>query len=187
MRNFEERMAEINRRSEQILARRKKQRSRFLAVCVPLSLCLLLSCGYFMRSGLGDKSTGAVNGSPELTQDGQNFNASLTQIVQKIQVSGPGITKTVTDKTQITEITALLTADYGELTMGGLGETSEELTDNNANQSLEQHTIVLHLQSGTKVTYTLSGSKLTDLAAEQVSYLSKPQLQALKELLGISR
>lgn len=43
MRNLDERMAEIGRRSKAVFAKRKQQRKQILSFCIPLELCLLVA------------------------------------------------------------------------------------------------------------------------------------------------
>jgi len=43
MRNLDERMAEIDRRSKAVFAKRKQRRKQILSVCIPLELCLIVA------------------------------------------------------------------------------------------------------------------------------------------------
>ena len=61
MRNFEERKAEVFRRSENRIKERKRNRNRILALCVPLCLILTVMSVTMLPSmlSIGDKNSAA--------------------------------------------------------------------------------------------------------------------------------
>lgn len=56
MRNHEERMAEIRRRSDALIQERKKRRKTILTLCVPLALCLVIMGVWLLPKGTATES-----------------------------------------------------------------------------------------------------------------------------------
>ena len=187
MRNFDERIAEINRRSEEILKRRRQQRKLVLSVCIPL--VLLIAVASVTLPGQYENKAGAP------AADG---DTSLYSSVQSVRVTGSQVDVTNTDPQEIREICGVLYGipeaepesnqsvsedNYGAtLTPTGAPEEALGLTAG----TIEAYTISLVNEQGADVSFSLSGATLVNDATKRKVVLSKYQLDRLKDLLGIS-
>lgn len=101
MRNLDERMGEIARRSEEILARRKKRRIRVLSLCVPAVLCACICAAVFLPNAQ-QRNAGAA---PECI--GAKQGDAITCV--EAQISGANAySRLVTDASEAGAICAVL-------------------------------------------------------------------------------
>jgi hypothetical protein len=85
MRSFEERIAEINRRSDKIIKERKKRRQRILTACIPVVLGTTLLIALFPGgSGAGDtlNSTRAVAKVIVVGDDYYRYHSSKKNVME---------------------------------------------------------------------------------------------------------
>ena len=188
MRDFNERIAEINRRSEEILKKRRQNRKLVLTVCIPLVL-LVAVASVTLPGQFANKA-----GAPA-AEDG---DTGLYSSVQSVRVTGSQIDVTNTDPQEILEICGVL---YGipEAEPEGKESVSEDKYGTNHTPTgapeetlgltagtVEAYTISLVNELGADVSFSLSGHTLVNDATKRKVVLSKYQLDRLKDLLGIS-
>ena len=200
MRNFEERKAEVFRRSEKRIKERKQRRNHILMTCIPLVLCITLFSALFLSGMLPGETRdpgvadGAVGGLTE------NKSESLTCAYTRIDVVGNGISLSYTKASDMLSISNLLAAyviDEPESNTS-VGETTRG--DDSKNESAEGsyigttgassatgtgYVITLTLHEGGTVAYRLTGNSLIDVAENKTYKLTQVQLKELNELLGI--
>lgn len=197
MRNLEQRIAEIDRRSKKILKERKRRGKRILMACIPLVLCIglcILPAMMTDNSATGDPgANGAVTGDrPE----------SFACSVAKIEVSGIGVSRVYTEPSEVLLISnrlyayAVQSPESGgsgtEVPDGGVSESGREETYGGdglfgsvAGTAELAYTITLTLHDGRTTEYHLAGNTLEDRNTKQTYTLAQTGLIELKDLLGI--
>ncbi len=187
MRSFEERLAEIQRRSEAILKERKQKRRRALLVCVPLLLCISL---WGVHSLNGNSATEAeyVPFDEEVSLE-ETVPASFTECalenelshVQRVCVSAEDWELCHEGQKEIRSITELLT----ELCSVDDSEWVSATTALSGMEGSKSYSIVLYTQEGQAVIYRLEQRLLINEDKERCVLLTKKQETELKNLLGI--
>jgi hypothetical protein len=183
LRSFEQRIAEINRRSEGIIKRRKRIRRCILACCVPLVLCIGLWAAIprcnapfdSAHSADGTKNENlseSMGTTPYIEVSAQSdyclYDAlTVNKILTILNTSGVK-TEAKPDQTQYTQYAA------GQITVGANGTEVQEMR------------IVVKGSDGTRTVYTLMGARLTNEETQDVSYIPSEDLRELHELLGLT-
>ena len=190
MRSFEQRIEEINRRSEKILKERKKRRKYILAACIPLVLCLTLAIAWLQQT-------------PSPTEP----EATL-----RVYVSGDGFRRTYKEEALVKEIYNLITslesqkvfpqeAPTEPILNDDAGSAAPEPEDPKGNASSPtygapmdsvpmdrvpvQYRIKLTLEDGSKMEYVLCDNTLENLTTGETTVLNTEEVKALKALLEI--
>jgi hypothetical protein len=165
MRNIDERMAEIARRSEKRIQARKKRRNRLIAVCIPMILCVGLFVAAAtvqpqrkMSNGIEGENGQVTENEKVLVQKGTEQCAVLTDIAQMDAV--------------YKEINALLSGWSEE-------NVSPESTKG------ESYTITFFRTNGAQIVFTLDGTSLRNVTAGRQQILTEQQLANLKQMLGL--
>ena len=191
MRNFEERKAEIFRRSENRIKERKRNRSCVLMVCIPL--CLLITvCSVAFLPEIGNKGMNNAAGENAPMYTGKN-------IVCAVQIESVSAD---TKHQYYDQQHYLLAEDMGQLyysmestLQGERGneqhKQQDELTDENTEMKedlilgggglLPCYKITFTMEDGTKVCYTLDGDTLTKGFGDQSITLTQDQCTQLLE------
>lgn len=197
MKPMEERLAEIHRRSEVLIQKRKKRRAALMA-CVPLVLCLSL-CGALLlpyrqsgpASGSGDnQSPGGIR--QELHNETQG-TVGVTSPVLRVRVEGHGFSMTHTEQPRVTEITKLLetfTAKKEPLeSASGFLPNTEYAAGVDSEGRLETdrafYFFVETEQDAQE--YCLWGTMLRNIQSGKTYHLEEEELFGLKDALGIPR
>ncbi len=183
MRTFEQRIAEINSRSEGIIKRRKRIRRCVLGCCVPLVLCIGL-WAVIPRSSIPFDGVYSAEGtknenSPESMEMTLYIEVSAERdyclydavTINKILtiLNTSGVKSEVThDQTQYTQYAG------GQITVGADGNEAQELR------------IVVNGADGTRIVYTLMGAWLTNEETQEICYIPSEDLSELHRLLGLT-
>ena len=195
MRNFEERKAEVFRRSEKRIKERKQRRNHILMACIPLVLCITL-LGAFLFPGATPEDpsfNGAAGGG--LTEE--KFE-SLSCPIAKITVKGGNFSQTYKEVEDLLLISDQLysygsrgsetngTTDDGIASEGeDRKENADDVSGSVADSANIAYTITLITHEGVKTEYQLVGKTLKNLTTKQTYNLSQTQVNELYELLGI--
>ena len=200
MRNFEERKAEVFRRSDKRIKERKQRRNHILMACIPLVLCITLFSAFFLPGMLpGDTkdpgvADGAVGGLTE------NKSESLACAYTKIDVIGNGISLSYTKASDVLSISNQLASYMVSEPENSTSIDEHPRGDDFKNESAEDsyigttgatsaagegYVITLTLHEGGTIAYRLSGNSLLDIAENKTYKLTQAQLKELNELLGI--
>ena len=193
MRNFEQRLGEIQRRGEE-LKRKRSIRNKILAACIPLVLCVGL-CAAF----LPDFKTAPAAGENRNPAGGvqEQYSETLAvpgaaPLVQQIRVEGQYWSATHTEPEKMTKITDLM-RDLTGRKQNLPGETvitnPAHASDDSDYGKIENrgemgYVISVVTSEGTKQYYLL-GSMLKDVQADVYYNLEEKDLFALKDALGI--
>ena len=198
MRNFEERKAEVFRRSEKRIKERKARRNHILIACIPLVLCLTIF-GTFLFPGITpeDPKNPISNESATggLTEDRCE---SLTCPIAKITVNGSSFSKSYTNVSEILLISDQLYScgTRGPETSGNTNhvvapegedrkENADDVSGSIADSANTGYTITLTMREGEKTEYYLAGNTLKNITTKQTYKLTQTRVNELHELLGI--
>ncbi len=194
MRNLEERMAEIDRRSK-IIEERRRRRGYILSACIPVVLCLGIGATFALLPGGASNEGAVIEG--ELNNRVESVETSITQI----RVTGNGELRTHTDPTLVSRIWKCLDAvdtvfiQSGSTDVSLRGETEDDLIgDPDSEGSVSDwitdsadvgYTITLTMQDGETEELHLVENILVNRTTQKVYLLKKQELAALQEALGI--
>ena len=195
MRNFEERKAEVFRRSDKRIKERKQRRNHFIMTCLPLVLCITILGAFLFPGGTPEdpRLNGAAGGG--LTEE--KFE-SLSCPIAKITITGGNFSQTYREVEDLLLISDQLYS-YGSRgnetngttddSIASEGEDRKENADdiygNITDHSNVAYTITLVTHEGVKTEYRLAGKTLENLTTKQTYHLSQTQVNELYELLGI--
>ena len=195
MRNFEERKAEVFRRSEKRIKERKARRNHILMACIPLVLCITL-LGAFLFPGATPEDP-SFNGSAGGGLTEEKFE-SLSCPIAKITVTGGNFSQTYKEVEDLLLISDQLysygsrgsetngTTDDGIASEGeDRKENADDVSGSVADSANIAYTITLITHEGVKTEYQLVGKTLKNLTTKQTYNLSQTQVNELYELLGI--
>lgn len=143
MRELHECQAEVFRRSEKRIKKRKQRRKHILLACIPLVLCIALFAAFFPQdTKTAAPEEPAVNKAP---MDGPagNWDESSSLSVLRIDVSGLDFSKTYTDTADVMLISDQLCSycqsvpeTYEEPTEGVLDGEYKENADTDDQESI---------------------------------------------------
>ena len=189
MRNFEERKAEVFRRSEKRIKERKQRRNHMLMACIPLVLCLTIF-GAFLFPQMDD-----FKQAPESSNE--QFSGAMGKdevgglFAGSVEVSGNGVSSYFTSAENVQGIMRLIngivavpeTNDGDDLR----DYITDESTSTDANENYQEncYKIVVHRSDGTSTEYLLVGSRLIDQNTQQEFPVSEDTMKDLKDALGI--
>lgn len=189
MRNFEQRMEEIQRRSEKIIKQRKKRRLCIAAACVPAVLCVALFIPQLLSGDVmePDYHNGAVMES----------YTEMSQTAAYVEVSGNGMKKTLTELETVNQILQLMHPAMPETNVLEQPEIRDEtenvykefLMDDSkdfSTSSAVSYSITLYQPDGETVSYSLVGNQL-ECDSGEVRILTSQELQELQMLLEITQ
>ena len=197
MRNFEERKAEVFRRSEKRIKERKQRRNHILMACIPLVLCITL-LGAFLFPGATPEDP-RFNGSAGGGLTEEKFE-SLSCPIAKITVTGANFSQTYKEVEDLLLISDQLysygsrgsetngTTDDGIASEGeDRKENADDVSGSVADSANIAYSITLITHEGVKTEYRLAGKTLENLTTKQTYHLSQTQVNELYELLGIPK
>lgn len=191
MRNFEERMEEIQRRSEKIIKQRKKRRLCIAAACVPAVLCAAFLLHRMLPGDAmePDFYNGAVMES----------YTDMSQSAAYVEVSGSGMRKNLTESETVNQIIQLMSPAIPETNVLEDSESfdlleaetvyKEDLMDDSKDYSTSSavvYTITVCQPDGETVSYSLVGNQL-ECDSGEVRILTSQELQELQMLLEITQ
>ena len=211
MRNFEERKAEIFRRSENRIKERKRNRNRILALCVPLCLCIVIMSVIYLPDIMvpSDKSnstedinttapscgtSGCVYTSLDITcnsslldyEKKETDTVNIKNIYNIIQsaFADEADKETVDTQDKFPETQKGEDANGGN-TNGENHSSSQpsEITTQNSSKGL-LYTITFKSNDGMQTIYTLDGNLLVNESTKQEVTLSDSQMSELQKALG---
>ena len=184
MRSFDERRAEIFRRSAEI-RRRSRNRRRLAAFCVPLLLCLAV----YAATALPHERP-AVAPMPESGSPPASSEVSAAYVAAELRRLGEGAEspQTIEDPETLAQLCRALKAlddEQPETT-----EPADDLLDGSLSKEetdrADGYVITLTAPDGEKIVYTLVGHQLTG-ASQRVYLLTDAQLAEWRQLLGLNQ
>ena len=192
MRNFEERLGEIRRRGEE-MKRKRKNRQRMLAACIPLILCVGL-CGLFLPDWKATPVSGENLNPSGVVGDPSSETQRVTAEdfpVQQIRVEGCGLQITHTEDRALRQIDDLLgelmrrQEDPSTSPVNPVSGSDDPAVGGKEGDSDDMGFVVtVETRDGVQQYYLL-GSTLKNLQSGCSRHLEEKDLFALKGALGI--
>ena len=205
MRNFEERKAEIFRRSEKRIRERKRNLHAVLALCIPL--CLILAA--LSVTLLPSMDLVSHDGAENVQEDGVKDemaamdDADATVLVHSfvsVEVKGTGLNSEYHSVIESApEVTGVFEQIYsililheshndivGEFNESEDGFGSEGLKDQGANSKASGYTVTMITAKGIKRTFILTENKLYDAKTNMEIDLTDGQTEDLRWALGLT-
>lgn len=196
MRNFEERKAEVFRRSENRIKERKRNSNRILALCIPLCLVSTIWSVAVLPSMLLTKDTGAeqemeFNGSGN---DADGAEGKLVYLSVEVKGNDSEFYSEITHASGVTDVyenvfLAFETQDTGNNMFGVIQEgTSDDESKESASNSKDSHsyTITLNAADGSNRIYLLDNNILKDVTFNRTTILTDEQLAKFRLSLGLT-
>lgn len=176
MRNLYDCKAEIFRRSEQRIQKRRQNRRRILACCVPAVLCITVCAAMFLPVKKdGSEHFDGLTGGISL----ESYVCSYVEVTIQQGANAP---QRITDKAAVTRIfEAVFQPDWAVH-----AETGTE--PEKASGSLippAEYIITFMTEDGSKTVYTLDENILFSIKENSRILLSDAQVSQLKAALGI--
>lgn len=202
MRTFDERKAEILRRSEARIAERRQNRRRLLLCALPLVACVALTAT-FLPAGIGAEiwveldssaapsSTTAAESYADATTPEQNVVSDSTDLSAAdplVELTLPDSGEPIrryTDPNRVGEISDALRAilaGEGELSTYEENQRVEDLV-----VKAERYTITLVDGEGNRSGYLLMGDTLLEEATGRVFPMEEADRTALRAALGLAK
>ena len=188
MRNFEERIAEIYRRSEKILQQRRKRRKHILMVCIPLVLCMTVLGALSMPSMMPKGDAAPEN----MVADASGI---YTAYVVKVDIIGENRTLTYTDVQDVLNISDYLhehtlepptSAQPGNNDTYDREDSSQTILEDGFTGSCTSVTITLTMEDGSQIRYFLDENGLINAQTGHSYFLTEDEISKLKDRLGLS-
>lgn len=182
MRSFEQRKAEIFRRSENRIKKRKKNRNRIIAGIIPLFFCVvILSVIYlpdkiFIENNLSGKTDIADNFADDAV-------FSYISVEVKTDTASSKNYSKEKDVTKVESIYNLIQASF-ESDSKQDQEVTSYVQATDTTKSFP-YTIIFSAADGKTATYTLDGNKIIDETSQKQATLTDEQLLKLQKSLGL--
>ena len=180
MRNFEERKAEILRRSEERIKERRKSRRRILACCVPLCLCIAILTAIYVPK---KKEKSGNTNNYGYSQPAEEFPYTSLELV--------GNDTELNNTADIKDIYKIINSAF-ESDGASSAQNDGKGVVNGSNKSKSQrdtydtnalYTFKFSSSDGKQAVYTLSGNTLTDETTKNAAAISDEQLEKLYEII----
>ena len=199
MRNFEERKAEVFRRSEKRIKERKRNRKCILTLCLPLCLALAVWSVTILSSMLPTNNKNSMaDGSPEAVGGVSGNSAEFISVSVSGGGNAPQSTVLVEDVNIVAQIyysidsAFVYAGEEDDNHSAGNGMTEEKVEDYGDNFSQSEstnlasgYTITFTTGNGTQLVYTLNGNVLTDNATNKRVTLTDTQRSQMLDRLGL--
>lgn len=198
MRNFEERKAEVFRRSENRIKERKRNRNRILAMCIPICLVITVWSIMILPAMMpANKSNSAGEGMDIMGGvDGTEVAFVRVEVMSTGTATQSAILKDDADKVaQIyrTVQSSFVNSSGGNKESGNDKAEDDALTEENKDYSQSGTTnlsfgfrIIFTTENGVQTIYSLSGDKLINETTKQETILTEDQRFNLLNMLGLT-
>ena len=198
MRNFEERKAEVFRRSENRIKERKRNRNRILAFCVPLCLIVTVWSIMILPAMMpASKSNNSAGEGMDIMGSVDGTDAAFVRV--EIMSIGTATQSTIQkdDATEVAQIYSTLQSSFVNSGGGNKESVNEEAEDDalteNKDYSQSGTTnlssgfrIIFTTENGAQTIYSLSGDKLINETTKQETILTEDQRSNLMNMLGLT-
>lgn len=199
MRNFEERKAEVFRRSENRIKERKRNRNRILAFCIPL--CLIVTVWSIMiLPAMMPASKSDNNAGEGMDIMGSVDGTAAAYVRVEVMSTGTATQSAILkdDADEVAQIYYTVQSSFVNSGGGNKESAKEEaeddaLTDENKDYSQSGTTnlssgfrIIFSTENGAQTIYSLSGDKLINETTKQETILAEDQRSNLLNMLGLT-
>lgn len=201
MKQMQEYTAEVFRRSEERIKKRKQTRKRILLCVTPVALCAILFTTGFLpelrhKNAPSNAQPEAIIGNSDGVTGGSadknNGDLSRSLYVQ-VQIQSPAGSKTITEKQTVDTMHAAIVS--ATITPPESGAGNSVPSDDNFSpgdmgtdpqySATQKITITFTTKQGDQAVYTLSGSTLTEAASGNTVQLTDSQRKVLMDTLQL--
>ena len=192
MRSFEERKAEVFRRSENRIKERRKARNRALAVCIPLCLIITVWSVTVLPAMLpvNNKNSGLAAERAENTSDATYYSKNEYVRIETRNSTAEDQTAILkNDPEEIAETYRLVQSmlNYSEKNDNHRTEDHEQQTaGGNANKAASAYKITFTATDGDQTCYMLNDHVLIDIGTNKETVLTEEQYVQLLQALGVA-
>ena len=190
MRNFEERKAEVFRRSEKRIKERKQRRNHILMTCIPLVLCLTIF-GAFLFPQLDDLKQAPESNNEHYFSGAMGTEADGGLFAGSVEVSGNGVSSYYTSVENVQGIMRLINGIVAVPETDDADKDENFVVEDSTSTELKGdhkengYRILVKRSDGSSAEYLLVGSMLIDQATQNEFYMSEETSKELKDALGI--
>ena len=199
MRNFEERKAEVFRRSENRIKERKRNRNRILALCIPLCLIVTVWSIMILPAMMpASKSNNSAGEGMDIMGSVDGTDAAFVRVEVMSTSTATQSTILKDDVDEVAQIYYIVQSSFVN-SGGGNKESANDkaeddaLTEENKDYSQSGTTnlssgfrIIFTAENGTQTIYSLSGDKLINETTKQETILTVDQRSNLLDRLGLT-
>mgnify|MGYP006982386884 FL=1 len=193
MRSFEERKAEVFRRSENRIKERRKARSRALAVCIPLCLIITVWSVTVLPAMLpvNNKNSGAAAERAENTSDATYYSKNeYVRIETKNSTAEDQTAIIKNDPEEIAEAYRLVQSMLNGNEKNDIHRTEDheqqQTAGGNANKAASAYKITFTATDGDQTCYMLNDHVLIDIGTNKETVLTEEQYVQLLQALGVA-
>lgn len=198
MRNFEERKAEVFRRSENRIKERKRNRNRILAFCIPLCLIVTVWSIMILPAMMpASKSNNSAGEGMDIMGSVDGTDAAFVRV--EIMSIGTATQSTIRkdDATEVAQIYSTLQSSFVNSGGGNKESVNEEAEDDTLTENKDYSQsgttnlssgfrIIFTTENGAQTVYSLSGDKLINETTKQETILTEDQRSNLMNMLGLT-
>ena len=193
MRSFEERKAEVFRRSENRIKERRKARSRALAVCIPLCLIITVWSVTVLPAMLpvNNKNSGLAAERAENTSDATYYSKNeYVRIETKNSTAEDQTAIIKNDPEEIAEAYRLVQSMLNGNEQNDHHRTEDheqqQTAGGNANKAASAYKITFTATDGGQTCYILNDHVLIDIGTNKETVLIEEQYVQLLQALGVA-
>ena len=194
MRDFEERKAEVFRRSEKRIKERKRRRKHVLLTCIPMVLCIMM-LGVYVLPEMRAENLPDVEIAPEFS-DADSVTETVEDCLnslfaETVEVSGNGISRSYSSNRDVQQILGLI----DEIVANPAANCDDSLRDYDTNESAvadfneerkdQSYKIRVRHSDGSETEYLLIGNMLIEQSTQEKFHMDETTCFALKDALGI--
>lgn len=191
MREINECTAEVFRRSEKRIQRRKRNRNHILTLC--FSFCLIVTAWTVVLPAMMSNLIKKSETAPEMVGDGsESFDCTYTAVEIQNDDLLPEHCEKVTDEAAVAKIFSAIDSlfeEVGRTDQNGGAETNEgdgNLAQPGSTSPWKSYTITFTTEDGSQTVYNLSGNSLLNVDTNETVVLSDNQVAELMTVFGIS-
>ena len=194
MRDFEERKAEVFRRSKKRIKEREQRRKHILLTCIPMVLCIMMLVVYVLPEMRVENSPDGVivpefSDTHPVTETVEDCLNSL--LAETVEVSGNGISRSYSSNRDVQQILGLIDEivaspeinyddslrdyDISESTVTDLGDEFKAVS----------YRIFVRHSDGSETEYLLIENMLIEQSTQEEFNMDETTCFALKDALGI--
>lgn len=199
MRNFEERKAEVFRRSENRIKERKRNRNRILAMCIPICLVITVWSIMILPAMMpANKSNNSAGEGMDIMGGVDGTEAAFVRV--EVMSTGTATQSAILkdDADKVAQIYHTMQSSFVNSSGGNKESVNDKaeddaLTEENKDYSQSGTTnlssgfrIIFTTENGEQTIYSLSGDKLINETTKQETILTEDQRSNLLNMLGLT-
>ena len=198
MRSFEERKAEVFRRSENRIKERKRNRNRILAMCIPICLVITVWSIMILPAMMpANKSNNSAGEGMDIMGgvDGTEVAFVRVEVMSTGTATQSAILKDDADK--VAQIYHTVQSSFvnsggdnkesvNDMEDDGLVEDNKDFSQSGTTNLSSEFRIIFTTENGSQTIYSLSGDKLINETTKQETILTEDQRSNLLNMLGLT-